>query len=46
MSWSGLSKGCLYNAEYLFEKLFQHDDEDIFAFVLVHNRLRYRVYIR
>jgi hypothetical protein len=45
MSWSVLSKGCLYNAEYLFEKLLHHDDEDTFAFVLVHNRLRYRIYI-
>ena len=43
MSWSVLSNGCLYNAEYLFEKLFQHDNEDTFAFVLVHNRLRYRL---
>ena len=43
MSWSVLSNGCLYRAEYLFEKLLQHDDDDTFVFV--YNHLRYRVYI-
>jgi hypothetical protein len=45
MAWLVLSYGCLYNAEYLFEKLFNHDDEDTFAFTLVHNRVRYHVFI-
>ena len=40
-----LSKERLYNAEYLFENLFHHDDKDTFAFVLVHNHRRYHVYV-
>jgi hypothetical protein len=45
MPLSVLSKGCLYKADYLFEKLLQHDDDDTFIFNLVFNRLRYRIYI-
>ena len=45
MAGTVLSKERLYNAEYLFENLFHHDDEDTFAFVLVHNHRRYHVYV-
>jgi hypothetical protein len=40
-----LSRGCLYEVNYLFEKLLQHDNDDTFAFCLLFNGLRYRVYI-
>ena len=45
MAGTVLSKERLYNVEYLFENLFHHDDEDTFAFVLVHNHRRYHVYV-
>jgi hypothetical protein len=45
MSKLALSKEYLYEATYLFEKLLHEDSDDTFAFSLLFNGLRYRVYI-
>ena len=45
MPFTVLSKGVLCEAEFLFEKLTQHKDDDSFIFLLSYNKLKYHVYV-
>jgi ABC-type amino acid transport substrate-binding protein len=42
---SALSKGCLYDVSYVFEKLINQDEDDTFVFSVLFGGLRYNVHI-
>ena len=45
MPFTVLSRGVLCEAEFLFEKLTKHEDNDSFIFILGYNHIKYRVYV-